>query len=541
MPVFSAGLTRDFPKIDNAKFEIENRATFHLLLLNSGLMSASPTLAKASKRKSGLAHWMRRVLKECDKAVPDLAPDPVHDLRVALRRCRSMADGLRQIDPDKSWKQMKAFGRPLFQSLGELRDAQVMMEWIERLGSADDTTTQALHTYIKGRESHLKQKALEALHQFDRGQWRAWCRELPRRAARIRLGSPVFKHLALERWTEARRLQGPALRTGSSPTLHRLRIGLKRFRYTVENFLPQLDARWSDDLKQIQDLLGEVHDLDVLWDAALAIHAFSDEAGRMRWHHMLTLERQNRIQQYREKMVGPQALWNIWRAELPRGSQIQAAAFSRLKLWASFLDPDFRHAQRVADAATRFYDELTRMGVVLNGGRDVRGILYAAALMHDVGRSRKEKGHHKISSHLIRRLSPPLGCTAEELNLAGIVARYHRGALPQSRHHAFHGLPMDQRRTAVQLAAILRFVDAIAPRDAARSVNRDSIPLQLKEKDCALQVYAPGYRPYSPAALKIAGARHLLELTLRRPILVKALSSKNGRPQGKSAKPRHAA
>ena len=46
---------------------------------------------------------------------------------------------------------------------------------------------------------------------------------------------------------------------------HRLRIAIKRFRYIVENFLPLQHAAWSDDLKQVQDLLGEVHDLDV-WE-----------------------------------------------------------------------------------------------------------------------------------------------------------------------------------------------------------------------------------------------------------------------------------
>jgi hypothetical protein len=37
------------------------------------------------------------------------------------------------LDPDSSWKDMKKAGRKLFQALGELRDMQVMREWIERL------------------------------------------------------------------------------------------------------------------------------------------------------------------------------------------------------------------------------------------------------------------------------------------------------------------------------------------------------------------------------------------------------------------------
>src|ERR1700759_4261623 len=91
---------------------------------------------------SGLEYWMKRVLVECDNVRQDFAQDPVHDLRVALRRCRSMGDALRVVDPDNRWKQMKKAGRPLFRKLGELRDVQIMAEWVEKLGQADDAVTQ---------------------------------------------------------------------------------------------------------------------------------------------------------------------------------------------------------------------------------------------------------------------------------------------------------------------------------------------------------------------------------------------------------------
>jgi len=70
--------------------------------------------ARTAEKKSGLAYWAQRVLEECDKAAQDFAPDPVHDLRVAIRRCRSMADGFMSVDPDPAWKQMKKLAKPLF-------------------------------------------------------------------------------------------------------------------------------------------------------------------------------------------------------------------------------------------------------------------------------------------------------------------------------------------------------------------------------------------------------------------------------------------
>ena len=76
---------------------------------------------------------MLRVLEECEHVSTDFAPDPVHDLRVSLRRCRSLADGLMALDPDPNWKAMKKAGKRLFQRLGALRDIHVMMEWVEKL------------------------------------------------------------------------------------------------------------------------------------------------------------------------------------------------------------------------------------------------------------------------------------------------------------------------------------------------------------------------------------------------------------------------
>src|SRR5215471_2916037 len=117
---------------------------------------------------------MLRVLQECDRVSTDFSADPVHDLRVALRRCRSMADGMIAIDPDRSWKQMKKSGRQLFRSLGELRDVHVMEEWVHKLSAPDDAPAVALLQYLAGRESFLKQQAADALRQFDRKQWNKW-------------------------------------------------------------------------------------------------------------------------------------------------------------------------------------------------------------------------------------------------------------------------------------------------------------------------------------------------------------------------------
>ena len=461
---------------------------------------------------------MEHVLEECDRASVDFAPDPVHDLRVALRRCRSMADGLMAIDPDPSWKKMKKAGKAVFSQLGELRDLQVMEEWVQKLGIPDDPGTAVLMQFASTHESEFRQKSADELRAFDRNQWKKWSRELPRRAARIRAGGAIFKHLALERWTDAFDLHRRALRSGSQVAFHQLRIGLKRFRYIVENFLPEQHAKWIADLKELQDLLGEVHDLDVLWTTALEINAFDSPASRSIWHARIIDERSHRIESYRHKTVGRDSLWQQWRAELPAGEAIEKAALARLRLWASILDPDFKHSQHVARLALRLYDDFPLTRIEGSQEKEQRSILQLAALLHDVGLATKQKGHHKASFRLIDKLKPPLGWSAEKLRLVGAVARYHRGALPRTAQRALTGLSAEQRKVVVRLAGILRLANAFDGEHAG-GVQK----LEVKEEGRIVVIRAQGYNSRSQAAENIAAARHLLETVCRRPILIKPL------------------
>src|SRR5882724_1751456 len=81
----------------------------------------------------GLSHWMERVLKELEHVRKDPAADPVHDLRVAIRRCRSLAAVLQEVDPDPAWSEMRQVPKKLFRRLGALRAAHVMDEWVKQL------------------------------------------------------------------------------------------------------------------------------------------------------------------------------------------------------------------------------------------------------------------------------------------------------------------------------------------------------------------------------------------------------------------------
>ena len=573
---------------------------------------------KTAPKTTGLRYWMLRVLDECDHVAAAFHADPVHDLRVALRRCRSMADGLMAMDPDPDWKAMKKAGKRLFQSLGELRDVQIMMDWTDKLwpdqlphasepvaisehasepstsqetenpapaaGSSDheqhNPPAYALLGILRQRETELKRAARAALEQFDRKQWRQWAKTLPLRASHIRPGNVVYKHLALERWTAARELHARAMRNRSQVALHTLRIGIKRFRYIVENFLPVEHKAWSNDLKHMQDLLGEVHDLDVLWAAALSYRVFHEEESRKAWHARIVEERTKRVDEYRHNTLGENSLWNVWRAGLPQGKQVQELATRRMKLWAKVLDPDFAHSERVARLALELYDGLGKARLLgapgyasrdnasrenalrakdnlqgkekrtenKNGSGsnhdDARSSLYLAALLHDVGKSDGNKGHHKASRELIQSHGVPLGWSAETMQRAALVARFHCGALPVPSHKALRDLLPDEQKLVIRLSAILRLANAFdsahdghirriqieppqtenaaqSPRRARRTNGFLRKPPTLGKTE-ALVISADGYLPGSPTAQAIAAERHLLETVLKRPIIVRA-------------------
>jgi len=487
-----------------------------VLAIPMGTSFANP--AEKSTNRLGLRAWMERVLLECDRASAGFEADPVHDLRVALRRCRSLADGLMAMDPDPAWNDMKKAGKKLFQSLGDLRDMHVMQEWVEKLGDASDPVAVKLLNHIHAREAQCKEQAFQSLQQFDRKQWRQWSRSLPRRAARVRLGSIVFKHLALEKWAAAYDLHKRALRTRSQTALHELRIGIKRFRYTVENFLPQQHAAWGNDLKELQDLLGEVHDLDVLWATAVQIAAFPDIESRNRWRERLTADRSRRVDRYRSKMLGKESLWRMWRAELPSGPLLRSVAMARMRVWAGYLDPDFAHSQRVVRLALQLFDGLARAGLLgIGPHHDSRLILEAAAMLHDVGRAKRDKGHQRDSFKLIRDMAVPAGWTPREIGMAAAVARFHRGALPRSRSKALQSLELPDRKVATQLSAVLRLANRLDFRNGTQPT------LHVETHNRVVTVHVPGYRALDRSAEEIAAARHLLETVLRRPVLVRAI------------------
>jgi CHAD domain-containing protein len=470
------------------------------------------------RRLFGLWYWMGRVLEECDRAAPDLAPEAVHDLRIALRRCRTMADAFMLIDPCKTWKSMKREGGRLFKQLGELRDVQVMMEWVQRLGTSADPGAARMLEHLAPRETQLKQDTLSALRAFDRNRWGDWRGRLQRRSRRIPLEGRVYQLNALRAWDEAYRLHREALRNRSIRSWHALRVGLKKFRYTVENFLPARHERWGQDLKNMQDWLGEIHDLAVLWDTAVRINAFPTAESRMQWRASIDREKEERIRRYREKTLGPLSLWNVWRSGLPLPERLFQAALQWLQTAAYFRDADLVAARRTRRLALQLFNGLNVPGSAgRNEIRDQRNILHAAAIFHEVGGTASRKKHGKRSARLLCELPPLPGFSTEFVSRCAIVVRHHAGGLAILEDRALARFEECERESIIRLTGILRLAEALAlyfdPPLARISVHREP---------GSILVNADGHPGSSRQAEKLARARYLLEVACNQPVFVRS-------------------
>jgi len=269
---------------------------------------------------------MNKALEKSEDLSPDWKADDVHDVRVALRRCRTMADTLREVNPDPGWRKLKKSSKELFHSLGGLRDAQVEQEWVRKLGPRGDMVRRHMLELLERREKNCRQEAAKALDAFDRKAWRKLARKLPEKARFFPLESVVFQREALARLNEAVALHQKAKKHPSGAAWHRTRIGIKRFRYVVENFLPQRYEVWSSDIKQMQDLLGEVHDLDVL-RADLKKEAGNLPAVNVaEWLEKIASDRKTCLAQFRLKTSHKDSPWIVWRAGFRWGHALIAAS-----------------------------------------------------------------------------------------------------------------------------------------------------------------------------------------------------------------------
>jgi CHAD domain-containing protein len=459
---------------------------------------------------------MLRVLKELRQVRSSADADAVHDLRVAIRRCRSIAAIMEEVDAHPAWTEMRKVPRKLFRTLGALRDLQVMEEWIKRLTAADDPLRSTLLDLLEADQVRSREAVLGVAKTFDEAVWTELVRTLARRARVVSPDGLTARYLALERYTELRRLHARAMRTQSPKACHTVRVRLKRFRYTVETLLPAKATVWRDNLAHMQDALGAIHDLDVLnaWMGQVVSETQAASAGPLL--AAIETERRAQIDRYNERSNGETGLLEEWKAGLPRGTQVIVATDARLRTTARLLDPRYQRTAEITSLALKLFDRIAKSGVD-PGWRDngLRIILRAAAQLHGIRVNGRRGSRVKAARRFLRATPAPLRWKPQDWELVAEVVRYQRGADPDARHGVFARLTTERQETIRGLAGVLRLACGLHRSDVtvARGIQVDNTAV-------CLRLRAPNLRYSAADAARLAKAKHLLETHLRRPILV---------------------
>ena len=482
-------------------------------------MATVTTLSSGSQPEHrGLSFWMDRVIKELENASSSLDAGPVHDLRVAIRRCRSVAAVMEEVDPDPAWPAMRKAARKLFRELGVLRDAQVMDEWVKKLAPETDPVRTHLQTAFESNEPKLQENALRVAGKFDQKSWMRLERTLHQHSRLVPVGSLAAECLALERFESAREFHAKALRTEKPKPWHALRIGLKRFRYTVESLLPEHYAAWGDNLKRLQDMLGEIHDLDVLAEAVRKSDFLETEDSLKLWQETIARERHERIETYRQLTLGKTSLWNIWRSGLPTNGRVEAAALARLRATARAVDPHVRRTSQTSRIAVALFDALKRAdSAPAFSDVSLHRVLLAAARLHGVGNAGADKSPQKAARKFLLGLTIPPGWNNEDWELLALSVRYHRGAEPRAKDGPFSRLSAQQQSNVRALAGVLRLARALRKCGVASGAG-----IRAEKSTDAIVLRVPGLADDVEAAARLAAGKHLLEEYLRAPLIVKA-------------------
>ena len=115
------------------------------------------------------------------------------------------------------------------------------------------------------------------------------------------------------------------------------------------------------------------------------------------------------------------------------------------------------HEQHVASLAVALFDGLAERHRFEPADRDV---LFAAALMHDVGRAIAGSAPHKHGAYIVRNAGLA-GWRPEEVELLAALVRYHRKSLPKPAHPEVAATTPAGLAKIEGLAALLRVADGL--------------------------------------------------------------------------------
>jgi exopolyphosphatase/guanosine-5'-triphosphate,3'-diphosphate pyrophosphatase len=115
------------------------------------------------------------------------------------------------------------------------------------------------------------------------------------------------------------------------------------------------------------------------------------------------------------------------------------------------------HQNNVAALSLALFDGLAGLHRFEASDRDA---LFAAALVHDVGRAIAASAHHKHGEYIVRNAGLT-GWRDDEIDLLALLVRYHRKSLPKPTHPAWAAASPAMREKVAKLGGMLRLADGL--------------------------------------------------------------------------------
>lgn len=215
------------------------------------------------------SHWRlyRKRLKACRKQHTE---DAVHKLRIATRRLLALVDLLRQLAPQAGLRKLRNSLKNQLDGFDELRDTQVMRLEIEtRVGQLPELTEFMHHLHIE--EQRLLMQSPVFIASLPSGKLRRKLSKAIRACRQQQDGDELADRIAaaLDSLYQTALARFHAADPAQLATLHKLRIALKKLRYSIMLAEPLLPPLPEDHLTRMQrhlTRLGDIQNAAVLTD-----------------------------------------------------------------------------------------------------------------------------------------------------------------------------------------------------------------------------------------------------------------------------------
>ena len=246
---------------------------------------ATDPMAEAGRKL--FARQIRRMKSYQDGSRTGEDIESVHQMRVAIRRLRSLINLIAPHYRPKSLTKYSRGLRRIARALGAIRDLDVLIVDLQDFNETLPAESQPAMAAVIDVLDHSRSKHRQRLNTlFDSKGYRRFLRDFSRLCKKPGRGTAKLRNeqaphqvrhvlpLLLHERLARVKAYDTVLPASEDTTLHALRVEFKQLRYALEHFRPLLGSaagRFVQQVKAMQEILGRIQDIAVFTDYMLRL------------------------------------------------------------------------------------------------------------------------------------------------------------------------------------------------------------------------------------------------------------------------------